>query len=122
MKLRNKFEKQVSKQLKRSKVAFTYETEKLTYTLVSSYVPDFIVSLSLDKKIFIECKGYLRPEDKRKLVAVKKQHPLIDLRILFYPFKSQKREIQYTKWAIKNKIPYAIGKIPKEWFEIDDLT
>ncbi len=120
MKLRNKFEKQVSKQLKRLKVSFGYETERLNYTLSGSYLPDFVIVMSDSRKVYVETKGYLRSEDKRKLVAVKKQHPLIDLRILFYPFKSQKREIQYTRWAIKNKVPYAIGKIPKEWF--DDHT
>lgn len=59
----------------------------------------------------MECKGYLRPEDKRKLIAVKKQHPEMDLRLLFY--SENKKNI---KWAIKNGFKYAIEKIPKEWF------
>jgi len=62
--LRNKFEKSVAKQLKRLKVAFTYETEKFAYTLSSTYMPDFILNVS-SGKIYVECKGYLRPEDKR---------------------------------------------------------
>jgi hypothetical protein len=61
--------------------------------------------------VYVECKGYLRPEHKAKMVAVKKQHPEIDLRILFYA--SNQKNI---RWAEKNGFRYAISKIPKEWF------
>lgn len=108
---RNKFEQRLEKQLKRSKVSFKYESEKLKYILIRNYIPDFVLDNG-DKKIYIEAKGYLRPEHKSKMVAVKKAFPDIDLRIVFYSEKPKD-----IRWATKNNFPYAIGTIPKEWIK-----
>lgn len=108
-KTRNKFESDVYEALSRAKITFKYESEKLAYVLARHYIPDFIIETPTGK-VYIECKGYLRPEHKCKLIAVKRQHPEIDLRILFYA--SNKKNI---KWAIKNGIRYAINIVPKEW-------
>ncbi len=105
--MRNKFETKIYQQLKKAKVEFKYESEKIPYVL--NYIPDFIVH-TVKGKVYIECKGYLRPEHKTKMAAVKRQHPEIDLRILFYA--PNKKNI---KWAEKNGIKYAISLIPKEW-------
>lgn len=111
MKLRNKFETRIFKQLRRAKVAFNYEKERIPYILARHYIPDFIVQTP-NGKIYIECKGYLRPEHKAKMIAVKKQHPSMDIRILFYaPRKSN------IKWAERNGFVYAFEKIPKEWLK-----
>lgn len=110
-KLRNKFEIEVEGSLKRAKVKFQYETEKFPYVLSRHYIPDFVISTRTGK-VYLECKGYLRPEHKAKMVAVKKQHPEIDLRILFYAYKKE-----YVRWAEKNGIKYAIKTIPTEWLE-----
>lgn len=108
---RNKFEESVYKQLKRSKVSFGYETIRLGYVISSLYVPDFVLNLE-DRIVCIETKGYLRPEDKRKLVAVKKAHPDLDLRILFQAYNKKN-----IRWADRNKILWAIERIPKEWLK-----
>lgn len=108
-KLKNKFEKRINRQLSRAKIPFNYETEKIPYTLARHYIPDFIVETTT-RKIYIECKGYLRPEHKAKMVAVKRQHPEIDLRIVFYRYIEQ-----YIKWADKHGFIWAIEKVPKEW-------
>ena len=71
LKLRNKFEKRIYSQLSRAKVSFKYESEKIPYLLARHYIPDFIIQTKTGK-IYIECKGYLRPEHKAKLIAVKK--------------------------------------------------
>ena len=110
-KLRNKFELKTFEQLRRARISFKYETEKIPYILARHYIPDFIITTSLGK-IYIECKGYLRPEHKAKMVAVKRQHPEMDLRILFYAFNKK-----YIKWAEKNGIKFAINTIPKEWLD-----
>lgn len=109
--MRNRFEKKISQQLKKRKVSFKYESEQIPYVLARHYKPDFIVTTPTGK-IYIECKGYLRPEHKSKLVAVKRQHPSIDLRIVFYASKKE-----YIKWAEKHGFKYAIGLIPKEWLD-----
>src|SRR6266446_8782659 len=80
---RNKFETKIHKQLKKARVSFKYEAERVPYVIASHYIPDFVIT-TCTGKIYIETKGYLRPEDKRKLIAVKRLNPQIDLRILFY--------------------------------------
>jgi hypothetical protein len=62
--------------------------------------------------VYIETKGYLRPEHKRKLVAVRRLHPEKDIRIIFYaPVKKN------IKWAEKNGFKWAVETIPKEWLD-----
>ena len=108
---RNKFEKRLYAQLKRAKLPFSYESERIPYILSGYYLPDFIVRTPLGV-IYIEAKGYFRPEAKRKLVAVKRQHPEKDIRLLFYA-----RNKQYERWAVKNGFKFAFEKIPIEWLK-----
>jgi len=116
MRLKNHFEKRIHRQLTKAKVQFKYESERIPYILARHYVPDFVL-MAPTGKIYIETKGYLRPEDKSKLVAVKKLHPTMDLRILFYSYNKK-----YIKWAEKNFIPWAVDKIPKEWLSHNECT
>ena len=110
-KTRNKFEQRIYSKLKRQRVAFEYESERLAYVLARYYVPDFVISTPTGK-IYLELKGYLRPEHKAKMVAVKKQWPEKDIRILFYaPNK------KYAKWAEKHGFKYAFSNIPTEWLD-----
>lgn len=108
---RNKFESRIYKALKKSKVSFQYESEKIAYIWSGHYTPDFILTTPTGK-IYIETKGYFRPEDKRKLVSVKRCNPQLDIRLLFYAHNTQ-----YIKWAVKNGFKYAVENIPKEWLE-----
>jgi predicted nuclease of restriction endonuclease-like RecB superfamily len=108
---KNLFEANVAKQIKRSKVPFKYEPEKIPYVIASHYIPDFVLSTPLGK-VYVECKGYFRPEDKRKLLAIKRQHPERDIRILFYAQRSS-----YIKWCERHGFKYAVEKIPREWYK-----
>lgn len=110
-KVRNKFETRIEKQIKRAKCVYSYETEKIPYVLARHYIPDFIITTPTGK-IYVECKGYFRPEAKAKMAAVKRQHPNLDVRILFYSHKEQ-----YIRWAIKNGFKYAVESIPTEWLD-----
>ncbi len=109
---RNNFEKKIEKQLKKAKVKFGYETEKIPYTISGNYIPDFIYVSRLGKTTYIETKGHFRPEAKRKMVAVKRQHPELDIRIVFYS-----KKLKDIKWAERYGFPYAIDEIPKEWLD-----
>lgn len=106
---RNKFELRLYNDLKKSKVKFGYETEKIPYVIHGTYNPDFYVQ---KKKIYIEAKGHFRPEAMRKMVAVKRMNPDLDIRIVFYSTNKK-----YIKWAEKYGFPYAIGSIPEEWLK-----
>lgn len=108
---KNKFEKRTYEHLKDSRVKFKYESEKIPYLLARHYIPDFVIETKTGK-VYIECKGYLRPEHKAKMVAVKKLHPELDIRILFYS-----RNAKYIRWAEKNGFQYAIDTIPDEWLK-----
>lgn len=110
-KTRNKFEKKLERQLKRKHVNFSYESVRIPYVLSGNYIPDFVITTA-NGLVYIEAKGYLRPEHKRKMCAVKKQHPEKDIRIIFYA-ANKKNE----KWAQKNGFKYAIGSIPREWLD-----
>lgn len=110
-KLKNKFEQRIYSQLRRAKVNFKYETEKIPYILARHYIPDFIVNTPTGK-IYIECKGYFRPEAKSKMVAVKKLHPELDIRILFYA--TNKKNIT---WAERHGFKWAVDVIPQEWLD-----
>lgn len=108
---RNKFEQKTEKQLKKAKVTYEYETEHIPYLLSRHYIPDFIIHTSLGK-VYVECKGYLRPEHKSKMVAVKKLNPHLDIRILFYSNKPKD-----IKWADRHNFKWAISIIPDEWLQ-----
>lgn len=103
---RNKFEQKIIDELTDSGEAFTYEPYSLPYTISARYWPD----LELANGVLIELKGYLRPEDRRKMVAVKQSHPGRIFRIVF-----QKANEKYIRWAEKNGFEWAEGAVPKEW-------
>lgn len=108
---RNKFETRLYNTLRFKKIKFKYESEKIPYVIAGHYIPDFILVTPLGK-IYVEAKGYLRPEHKRKMVAVKRQHPEIDLRILFYARKEKD-----IRWAERNGFKWAVDTFPQEWLE-----
>lgn len=108
-KVRNKFEARLDRQLELSKVGYSYETERLPYTIYGSYIPDFIIH-GVSGKIYIEAKGHFRPESRRKMIAVKKCNPDLDIRIIFYSFSKRN-----SKWALKHGFKYSVGVIPEDW-------
>jgi predicted nuclease of restriction endonuclease-like RecB superfamily len=110
LKLRNKFERELYAQLQRSGLYFEYEPGRLPYVVRHYYVPDFIVELSDGRRIYIEAKGYFRPEHKVKMRAVKEQHPNEDIRLVFNHVDGRN-----IKWAEKYGFPWACGRIPDEW-------
>lgn len=123
---RNKFEKYTGAKLESMGVDFSYESEKLEYTIKGRYIPDFIVKTPSGNKIYIETKGNGRSFDgasRRKLLAVKEQHPEIDLRLVFYsdgkigPKRKDGTHLRQSDWAIKHGLKYSIKDIPEKWVE-----
>lgn len=106
---RNKFEKKIEKQLKKSKLPFKYESEKIPYVIAGHYIPDFTIDTS-SGKIYIETKGHFRPEAKRKMAAVRRLNPQFDIRLVFYS-----RKLKDIRWAEKHGFKWAIGSIPEDW-------
>lgn len=123
---RNKFEGKTGDALTAKGIQFEYETEKLDYTINAQYVPDFILRTRSGKKVYIETKGNGRSFDgasRRKLIAVKQNHPDKDIRIVFYsdgkigPKRKDGTHLKQSDWAIKYGFEYAIRDIPESWLE-----
>ena len=96
-----------------------YETEKLPYTVEYVYVPDFIISFKDGRKIYLEAKGYFDTIDRRKLVAVRKQNPDIDIRLVFQANNKihKASPTRYSDWCEKHNFKYCIKEIPVEWLK-----
>lgn len=98
---------------KKRGVKYGYETSELTYTITRTYIPDFTVTFPDGRILYIEVKGWLRPEDRVKMRSVKEHNPTLDIRFIF-PKESKRNSM----WCKRYGFPYAIGAIPAEW--IDD--
>ena len=114
-KFRSKLEERVATLLEQLGVAYEYETEKLSYTIEHNYTPDFV----LPNYVYLETKGYWDAADRRKVLAVKRDNPDVDLRMVFqspYNTISKKSKTTYAKWCEKHNIPWtAYHEIPLEW-------
>lgn len=115
-KFRSGFERTVDLQLHSSGVAYSFEDTKIPYILECDYNPDFHL---IKSNIFIETKGRLLPEDRRKHLALKKQHPELDVRFVFmYPNRNMPKTKQtHETWATRNGFKWAIGSIPQAWLD-----
>lgn len=123
-KYRNGFEKKTGESLELSNTEFSYEKTKIDYTVSGTYLVDFDIITKSGKTIYIETKGNGRSFDhatRRKMIAVKEQHPELDVRIVFYSDGKigRKRKdgtfMKQSDWAIKYGFKYAIRDIPQEW-------
>ena len=115
IKFRSKLEENVASLLEGLGVSYEYESEKLSYTIEHTYTPDFV----LPNYVYLETKGYWDPADRRKVLAVKRDNPDVDLRMVFqspYNTISKKSKTTYAKWCDKHGIPWsAYHEIPLEW-------
>ncbi|NDF98398.1 MAG: hypothetical protein EB101_05645 [Chitinophagia bacterium] len=120
---RSQFEAQLALQLEKAGVKFGYESVKIKYVKQCTYKPDFVVPRR--RPLILEAKGYFTSADRSKLMAILKQNPWIDLRIVFQRAKqrlSKKSSTTYGEWATAQKIEWAEGKIPEEWLKNEQHT
>lgn len=113
------FERSIAANLASRKVKFGYETVQLNYRLDRTYNPDFI----LENGVIVEAKGLLDRDSKSKMIAVKKQHPDMDIRFLFMMGDKKVPGSKQThgQWATKNGFKWAEGiSIPQEWIDEHD--
>lgn len=114
---RSRLEERLARWMEVNNLPFEYETLKLDYTVKAVYTPDFI----LPNGVILECKGWLKPEDRRKMLAVKKQHPELDIRFVFqapYNTLTKQSKTTYAAWAERHGFPWTIyNDIPLSWFD-----
>lgn len=115
-KFRSKFEGRIAAALTKQGVDFKYEVLTLPYTLELEYKPDFI----LPNGVIVETKGAFPTEDRRKMVAVKRQYPELDIRICFMraseKLSKAPRSLTYWQWAEKAGFLWCEGAIPPSWY------
>ena len=112
---RSGLEEQVADYLKHHQKEVRYELLKIQWEDLRyrTYTPDF----QLDNGIFIESKGLFDNEDRRKHIAIREQHPELDIRFVFSNINSrvQGSKLTCAKWCERYNFQYAQEVIPKEW-------
>ena len=115
IKFRSKLEEKIADLLEGLGVSYEYESTKVPYTIQHNYHPDFV----LPNYTYLEAKGYWDAADRRKILAVKKDNPDIDIRMVFqspYNTISKKSKTTYAMWCEKHAIPWtSFHNIPLEW-------
>ncbi len=115
---RSGFEHKVSDQLKENKIKFEYETTVIPY-IKPETKHTYTIDFTLPNGILVETKGRWVAEDRKKHLLIKKQHPDLDIRIVFMSGKTKIRKgskTTYGMWCDKHGIPWAEKEIPQEWF------
>jgi hypothetical protein len=72
----------------------------------------------LDNGIFIESKGLFDNEDRRKHQEIRKQHPELDIRLVFSNAQAKLykgSKTRYSGWCEKHGFKWAHRVIPLEW-------
>lgn len=115
---RSGLEEDTAAYLKKKKVKFTYEKEKIKWVdlKVRTYTPDFVLA----NGIIIETKGRFISVDRRKHKEIKKQFPELDIRFVFDNSRAKLykgAKSSYGDWCKKHGFKYADKVIPDEWLE-----
>ena len=113
---RSGLEHVVLKSLKSRKCSALYECIKIEWEDLRyrKYTPDFL----LPNGIIIETKGRFTPADRMKHLAIKKQHPKLDIRFVFNNSRAKLRKgakSTYADWCEKHGFLYADADVPQEW-------
>jgi len=104
---RSGLEHKISMALDTIKYKYEYESIKIEWEDLAyrTYTLDFI----LKNGIIIETKGRFLTGDRRKHLAIKKQHPKLDIRFVFTNSKaklSKGAKSSYAEWCIRYGFRY----------------
>ena len=115
IKFKSKLEERVADLLTNLGISYEYESTKVPYTIQHNYHPDFV----LPNHVYLETKGYWDAADRRKVLAVKRDNPELDLRMVFqspYNKITKHSKTTYAKWCEKHDIPWtSYHNIPLDW-------
>ena len=99
-----------------------YEAETFEYPVKETrkYTPDWVIKRprSNRKLLYIEYKGVLDKDSRKKMLLVKKEHPKLDIRIVFQNASNKiyrGSKTTYGKWADQHGFIWADNVLPKEW-------
>lgn len=109
---KSKFEKEVWEFYGKK---WDYEKDIIPYVVPESkhkYLPDFTIK----ENFFVECKGYLDADTRKKHLLLKEQHPDKRIIMLFMNCTGKihpKSTTTYGEWATKNGIEWYCWKCKK---------
>ena len=116
---RSGFEHVISEQLSESKIQFGYEDTVINY-IKPETKHKYTIDFTLPNGILIETKGRWTADDRKKHLLVKKQHPQLDIRIIFQSAKTKIRKgskTTYSDFCDKHGIQWAEKKVPESWLK-----
>lgn len=116
LRYRSGLEKEAAAFLKDRQKKVVYEQIKVEWEDLRyrTYTPDF----ELDNGVLIETKGIFDNDDRRKHIAIKDQHPELDIRFVFSNAKAKLykgAKSRYCDWCDKHGFLWAHRVIPEEW-------
>lgn len=117
---RSGLEETLAKQFEEAGVDAPFEKLKIEYEKPAShhkYTPDFEM---LHNGIIIESKGRFMPDDRKKHLLIKQQHPHLDIRFVFTRSKSpicKGSKTTYAMWCATNGFKYADKLVPESWLK-----
>lgn len=115
---RSGLEKEAAAFLKERQKKVEYEKLKIEWEDLRyrTYTPDF----ELDNGIIIETKGIFDSDDRRKHLAIRQQHPKLDIRFVFSNSRAKLykgSKTTYGDWCEKHEFLYSHRVIPEEWLQ-----
>jgi hypothetical protein len=82
----------------------------------ATYTPDFWLP---KQKIYLECKGKMTLDTRKKMVAVLHHHPHLDIKMVFGYAKNKlstaKNATRYWQWAEKEGFEWSDKEVLDEW-------
>lgn len=121
---RSVFEKDAAVLIRAAGYEPNYEVELLPYVTESIYVVDFAVYRLGAKRggMYLETKGYMPAEDRKKILAFRRSNPDIDFRLVFQNPKSvintrAKRRVTYGAWATGHGITWGTLEDLPKWLK-----
>lgn len=113
---RSGLEERIAKSFDKANIPYLYEARGFQYITESKYTPDFF----LENGVILEAKGFFKPADRRKMLAVKQQHPDLDIRFVFQRnnYLSKTSKSTYGDWCTKHGFQWCLfPDIPPEWLQ-----
>ena len=116
---RSGFELKVSEKLNEANVSFGYEDTVIPY-IKPATTHKYTIDFRLPNGVLIEAKGRWTLEDRKKHLLVRKQHPELDIRIVFQSPNNKIRKgskTTYADFCDKHGIQWAAKEVPESWYK-----
>lgn len=121
---KSKFEAEIA-----SKYPQLIYEEEIIYYLVPETKRKYLPDWKIKEGIYIESKGKLTTDDRKKLLYVKEQHPELKVYLLFqnaYNKLSKRSQTTYAEWCNKNGIEWSDWRttktIPEKWLNENKVS